>query len=260
MDLEKMLDIIASMIVRDEDDVIEETLTEMSKYVDKIVVLDGGSVDKTVEIARSFSCVELHQVNSGTNWDHAGERHLLLELVRKLNPNCWVITVDADEIYHTSPIKAIEFAEKENATIINCDIPQFHFTEKELLDGILQNEDESSSVQNRRLYYSWGWSDFMIFKMNNELTYLGGKDGRITRPPYFGSSLRIESSSRPILKHYQYRSLKQYAKKMKTRRRNCGKNHKRWFRWTYENPFFNEEALNYFDGTFKDSRGKMVER
>lgn len=253
------MNVIASMIVRDEDDVIEETLTEMRKYTDKIVVLDGGSEDKTVEIAKSFKEVELHQVNSGNNWDQAGERQLLLDLVRKIDPNCWVITVDADEIYHSNPLHAISDADSSGATIIRCQIPQFHFTEKEILDGILQTEDCSESVQKRRLYYSWGWSDFMIFKMHDDLTYLGAKEGRVTRPPYFnGNARRIEARAQPILKHYQYRSLSQYAKKMKTRRRNCEKNHKRWFRWTYENPFYNEEALNFFDGTFKDEKGRVV--
>lgn len=250
--------IVAAMIVRDEDDIIGETITEILKYTSDIVVLDGGSVDRTIDIIRSFPEVRLTQVFSGSNWDHAGERELLLNLARDLSAD-WVITVDADEIYHTDPIEAIEIAEKERATIIRCNIPQFYFTEKELLDGVLQTEDTIVSIQERRRYYSWGWTDCMIFKMQHGLTYLGGKDGRITRPPYFtDNAVRIEASVRPILKHYQYRSLQQYAKKMKNRRRDCGDNYKRWFRWTYENPFFNEEKLIYFDGIFKNESNDDV--
>lgn len=246
--------VIATMIVRDEDDVIQETIDEISEYTKDIIILDGGSEDKTIDIIKQYSYVELHQTKSGTNWDHAGERNFLLDLARQRNPD-WVITVDADEIYHTNPIRAIEFADQEGATLICCSIPQFHFTEKELLDGTLQNESEMTYVQDRRKYYSWGWEDYMIFKMQEGLTYLGGKNGRITRPPYFtGPAQLIKSKAKPILKHYQYRSLKQYAKKMKTRRRNCGDNYKRWFKWTYDNPFYNEDSLNVFDGTFMDGK------
>lgn len=248
--------IIATMIVRDEDDVVGETIEQMSNYTKDIVVLDGGSVDNTIEIVRSFSYVKLVEVNSGIAWNHSGERQMLLDLSKEAD---WVITFDADEIYHTSPLIAIEAAEKEGATVVRCEIPQFCFTEIELLNGTLQSEDERITVQERRKYYSWGWSDQMIFKMQEGLTYLGGKEGRITRPPHFNSpAIKTECSVRPILKHYQNRSLRQYAKKMKTRRRNCGANYLRWFSGTYANPFVNEETVNYFDGVFRDKRGNIV--
>lgn len=252
--------IVATMIVRDEEDVIVETLEELSKHTTTIIVLDGGSTDGTVEKMRQFPHVKLIEVKSGENWDQMGERELLLNAARDASAD-WVISVDADEIYHTDPIKAIHLAEKEGATLIRCQIPQFLFTEKELADGTLKVEDDSLPVQQRRLWYNTGWSDFMIWKMQPGLTYLGGKDGRVTRPPYFkADAKRIEAKVSPILKHYQYRSLAQFGKKMKTRRRNCGKNHKRWFRYTYESPFWNEESEGFFrfDGTFYDKTGQPL--
>lgn len=250
--------VVASMIVRDEVDVIDECIREISRFTKDIVVLDGGSVDGTIEKIRNYSHVRLEQHFSGDAWDHQAERELLLGYAKEMSPD-WIITIDADEIYHSDPISAIKFAEAEGATLISCEIPQFHFSEKELIEGTLQTEDESLPIQERRLFYSWGWKDFMIFKNLPGMTYLGGEEGRITRPPYFPKEEhRIVSRAKPILKHYQFRSLKQWAKKMKARRRSCRDRHKRWFRWTYENPFHNEDILNFFDGRFRDERGTLI--
>lgn len=249
--MEFRLKIVATLIVRDEDDVIYETLDEIKKYTDNIIVLDGGSEDNTVDIVSKFRGVALHKVKSGNNWDHAGERQILLDLALAEGAD-WIITLDADEIYHTNPIDVIEQAEAEGANLVRCEVPQFFFTEKELAEGTLQTENEALSVQQRRKWYSWGWTECVIFKAVPGVTYLPEKNnGRIRRPPGFTIDPPIEASVRPILKHYQYRSLRQYGKKMKTRRRNCEKNHMRWFRWTYENPFKNEANLAYFDGVFR---------
>lgn len=58
-------------------------------WTDEIVVVDGGSDDATVEIARAFGCrVEVRQFD-----DYAHQRNRALELAR----GDWVLSIDADE-------------------------------------------------------------------------------------------------------------------------------------------------------------------
>ena len=49
------LNIVGQMLVRNEADVIRETVTEIMRWVDTLVVLDGASDDGTLEILRDLA-------------------------------------------------------------------------------------------------------------------------------------------------------------------------------------------------------------
>ena len=76
----------------------EECLRDLSEYVDEIVVLDDGSTDRTVQIARSFP-----KVTSVVRWEkdffHEGiDRNVVLALVKNTNPD-WILLPDIDEVF-----------------------------------------------------------------------------------------------------------------------------------------------------------------
>ena len=79
-----------SMIVRDEEDFLPECLESVRGIVDEIVVVDTGSVDRTVEIARDAGAI----VKSFT-WteDFSAARNVALKGCN----NDWVLILDADE-------------------------------------------------------------------------------------------------------------------------------------------------------------------
>lgn len=79
-----------SMLVRDEASRIEAALASVAGFVDEMVVLDTGSRDDTVAIARRCGA-EVHTLP----WpgDFAPARNYALELVR----GDWVLVLDADE-------------------------------------------------------------------------------------------------------------------------------------------------------------------
>ena len=83
--------ISASLIVKDEEEVIGACLTALEGVVDEVVVYDTGSTDRTVEIARAHGA----QVHLGYWDDHFGDaRNRALE-----HSTCeWVLHVDADEV------------------------------------------------------------------------------------------------------------------------------------------------------------------
>ena len=79
------------MIVKNEEDLLQQSLSKVSRYVDEIVVVDTGSTDRTKEIARSWSA----QVYDFP-WcdDFSKARNFSLEKAS----SDWVLVLDADEV------------------------------------------------------------------------------------------------------------------------------------------------------------------
>ncbi|MEK7392357.1 MAG: glycosyltransferase family 2 protein [Fibrobacterota bacterium] len=80
----------ACLITRDEDGTLPRCLSSLSGVVDEICLLDTGSKDRTVEIARSFGAVVGFRP-----WDQdfSAARNAGLEL----STGDWVLQIDADE-------------------------------------------------------------------------------------------------------------------------------------------------------------------
>ena len=78
------------MIVRDEEDFLAQAINSVKSIVSEIIVVDTGSQDRTVEIARSLGAQVFH--SPWTN-DFSTPRNLSLE-----KANCdWILVLDADE-------------------------------------------------------------------------------------------------------------------------------------------------------------------
>jgi tetratricopeptide (TPR) repeat protein len=80
----------AALIVRDEAEFIEDCLRSIECYVDQIVLVDTGSVDDTIDIARQFP-VDLHHFR----WcnDFSAARNFALDQAK----SDWILYIDADE-------------------------------------------------------------------------------------------------------------------------------------------------------------------
>ncbi|MGI9658839.1 MAG: glycosyltransferase [Gaiellaceae bacterium] len=80
----------ATLIVRDEEDVLGACLGSICDVVDEIVIVDTGSVDASIEIARSFGALVREHAWTG---DFAEPRNRALELAS----GEWILYIDADE-------------------------------------------------------------------------------------------------------------------------------------------------------------------
>jgi glycosyltransferase involved in cell wall biosynthesis len=219
--------IVAQMMCRNEADVIRETVSEILRWVDTLVVLDGGSTDGTYgkllrlagEQAIKGKQIEVHcEPDPGDTFaDHT--RNRLLELTAPHKPD-WVISVDADEIYHCDHnlngpyvLDAIHAAERAGANVVRSNVPQFWLTFDDLRRGLL-NEDESIPVQKRRRWYSWGHMGTFIWKWNDDHYYPQDTPKRTPELP--GLTWRQWQRAgpyMPICKHYCFRSLRQALKR-----------------------------------------------
>lgn len=221
------LRIVGHMMCRNEADVIRETVLEALKWVDTLIVLDGCSTDGTWEKLEEIQgclravypegkMLELHMEPDPGDRFADTIRNRLLELTAPHEPD-WVISVDADEIYHDwhapyismNPSTAIQAAERVGANVVRCLVPQFWLTFQDLREGALW-EDETPSVQQRRRWYSWGWKGTFIWRWNPEHYYPPDMPKRTPELP--GKTWREWQRGGPMMpvcKHYPFRSLRQ---------------------------------------------------
>lgn len=112
--------ISAVLIVKNEEKLLSRCLESLS-LVDEIVVVDTGSTDRTIEIAKKFtsqvySCYPAHKkcalvkpnqpTPAADPFHFAQARNLALEHVKQH----WALTIDADEICHPGCIEEIRRA------------------------------------------------------------------------------------------------------------------------------------------------------
>lgn len=78
------------IITKNEEARLQKTLAALQPWADEIVVVDSGSTDRTVELARSMGATIFHREWSG----YGGQKHFAEQQCR----NDWVLNVDADEV------------------------------------------------------------------------------------------------------------------------------------------------------------------
>jgi tetratricopeptide (TPR) repeat protein len=85
------LTVALCMIVKDEEAMLGRSLAAVAPWVDELIVVDTGSTDRTVEIARSHGARILHH-----EWqnDFATARNVSLDAAT----TDWVLILDADEV------------------------------------------------------------------------------------------------------------------------------------------------------------------
>lgn len=78
------------MIMRDEEEHLSRCLTSVQGVVDEIVIVDTGSVDRSIEIAESFGVRVVHEDWAG---DFAAPRNTSIDAAT----GDWILVLDADE-------------------------------------------------------------------------------------------------------------------------------------------------------------------
>lgn len=117
----------ACMIVQDEEECIYRALNSIHAYVDEIIVVDGGSVDKTKQIVVSYEKVKLFEIPFPENF--AVQKNNAIEKAS----GEWILFMDADEFYDeytTSNLGRLIAKDKYDA---------YAFSRKTFIDGFLVN-------------------------------------------------------------------------------------------------------------------------
>jgi glycosyltransferase involved in cell wall biosynthesis len=94
-----MVPVSIVIITKNEADIIGRCIEKASQITDDIVVIDSGSTDNTVEIARVYGCRVYTK-----NWEGYGANKNKGIEAAKYN---WILSIDADEIPDDALIKSI---------------------------------------------------------------------------------------------------------------------------------------------------------
>lgn len=92
--LPKEIEISAAMIVKNEEETIEQTIISIYNFVDEIVVLDTGSTDRTIEILKKYPKVIIKE-KKVVPWSFSFARNIAKAPCRGKT----IISIDADEIF-----------------------------------------------------------------------------------------------------------------------------------------------------------------
>ncbi len=173
----------ATIIVKDEEADIEGCLLSLAGVASEIVVVDSGSTDNTVEIARAYTENIFHR-----QWDgYAAQKQFALEQAKSE----WVINIDADERLSSGlRDEIVETLRAPSADVAGFRIPFHHyFLGKRLRFGGNVNETHIRLFRRTKARYG---EDRVHEGIN--------VDGRISR-------------LRHHIDHLSYRDLTEYLEK-----------------------------------------------
>jgi len=93
------MDLNLAMMIN-EDDMFEETLQSCSEMINNVIILNTGlqSTDKIENICKKYD--KPLYLKTEKFEDFATTRNILLKYCEEINPNCYLLLLDADDIFH----------------------------------------------------------------------------------------------------------------------------------------------------------------
>ncbi|PFG12723.1 glycosyltransferase [Bacillus sp. es.036] len=181
------------MIVKNESEHLAKCLSSVQSLVDEIIIVDTGSQDNTIAIAKSFGATVIE-----IKWDDNFSKARNVSLVQAKTK--WILYMDADEIF-TGDVQEIR------KTLMQTDKEAF-WTEIENLTGPLPYEKLSHSsirIFRSRPYYSFQrpiHEDILpsILEHNHSIEVVGKIGTKIIHYGYLPDALRVNQKPMRNLK------------------------------------------------------------
>jgi glycosyltransferase involved in cell wall biosynthesis len=148
------------MLVRDEDDIIEQCLEHLLTWIDVAYILDLGSTDRTWEIVQEFASRDrrIVPVESSPYVFNNSLRGYVFEKFRyQFKERDWVLRLDADEFYHIAPPEFVRERLSVGETCVYLGWYFFRLTSRECDDyekgRVDVFKDRMRSITERRRYF-----------------------------------------------------------------------------------------------------------
>jgi glycosyltransferase involved in cell wall biosynthesis len=214
-----IMKIHALCLVKNEADVLQETLLSALHWCDHIYVFDNGSNDGTWELVKKLAKQHLQIVPYKQDSVIFGDS-LRAEIFNAFRSNAgsqdWWCRLDADEFYIDDPRVFLAKIPHRFQTVYSA-VFNYYFTDQDL-NLYQQNPAEylQIPVQQRLRYYLNNHGEPRFFRHNDDLVW--------TRSQTYGGyppEVLFEGPAYPVriwLKHYQYRSPEQIERRLFTRR------------------------------------------
>jgi glycosyltransferase involved in cell wall biosynthesis len=211
----------AFLLVRDEGDIIAQTLAHLAACFDRVHVLDTGSTDETWPIVQDFARCEPH-VTAHARWDvsgNVGRRAYMFERVREtISPGDWIARVDADEFYHipprdflrefVAPHESRVFAQHYEFVVLRSELDEWERIERDT--GAPPPAPQNIQRERTRCILDESmWFEYRLFRFRRTMRWHHSQGNPFN--PGLTARLRI-----PI-RHYRWRSLAQMRSRLALR-------------------------------------------
>ncbi len=205
------------MLLRDEADVLAETLAHLLTWIDALHVYDLGSTDGTWDIVRGFAARDARVIpfKREPTVYHDGLRCVLFDRLRGgFTPGDWVLKIDADEFYPVPPPRFVRERLRPAEGMVHLQWYFFRLTtaEADAYDSgaVSVTEDRLRPISERRLFYKVSrYSEPRMFRYRPTMRW-----PHTTHWPYNAGLLARERL--PVL-HYPHRDLPQMARRFALR-------------------------------------------
>jgi glycosyltransferase involved in cell wall biosynthesis len=151
----------AMLPVRDEADIIAQSLNHLLLWADAIYVFDTGSVDHTWEIVRDLASTHKRIVPLGKDAvffsDTRVRGWMFNQARRNMRNGDWFLRVDADEFHHIFPPDFVRTRMRKHETIAWHQYYDFQMTESEAEAWTVGKEtlaDRQRPIEGRRRWFT----------------------------------------------------------------------------------------------------------
>lgn len=204
----------AICLIKDEEDIIEQTLTYAMHYCDKIFVIDNGSSDRTWKIVQELSTQYPQIIPHSQTFEpfSDGLRAIVYnDIHQDLTDSDWWLRLDSDEFLAEDPRIKITHAMTEGCDIIWSWQIQFYFTERDLSAWEKGEDNPETPIFERRLYYSINWQEPRLFRNQSKRKWNVAVNVDVP------DGLKGVCRRRILNRHYQYRDPIQIEKRLQLR-------------------------------------------
>lgn len=205
----------AICVVKNEVDVIEETLLNAAEFCHRVYVFDNGSTDGTWEkiqlLANENREIEI-AFHSGEVFKNQLRNRVYNKYHHLYSDDDWWYILDGDEMLTESPQWRLEDAVEQGKNAMHAWFAQFYFTDQDMENYF--NEDLEAPVTERRRYYRVNWREVRFFKNHPKKNWPETLKGRI---PSFCKKFHSDA---PICRHYAERTPEQIKARVKLREHN----------------------------------------
>lgn len=186
--------ISAVILTRDSERLLEAVLSALTR-LDEVVLLDNGSQDKTLEIAKKFSNVSIHThpfIGFGK----------MKQLGTKLAKNDWILSIDSDEIASSELIDELLATPLDPRYLYAYDVHNFYRNKRILCCGWAN--DRFAGIYHRQ------YADFDASEVHEKVVMLNDAPLKVKDLKGYISHYPFENAESFLIKIKKYSTL--YAK------------------------------------------------
>ena len=204
--------ILGNCLVKNEADVIVETLRRAASWCDRIYVFDNGSTDNTWDLVQELARTESRVVpfkSEDTPFRNSLRRDTFIQFRGEATERDWWCILDADEIYIDDPRAFLARVPASHHVVWGAYF-QHYFTDVDLVryEADPQAYPPTTPAEQALTYFRCDYSEVRFYRHRRRLVWDQG-----SAPRHLG----LVHPRRIRFKHYQYRSPPQIQLRLETR-------------------------------------------